>query len=848
MLRATPPSENATMGPGGNAARSMPAPGEDGVEKPFEADDELENKAARAAGEVGDDDYDDDEDDNHKPSDKEFLQMVAEADSQSGDYLEQINRKSWERAYKAYHQEHFQGSKYGTTDYRNRSKLFVPKTRGAIRKDMAAVAASLFGSIDAVTCSPGNEGDAQQRASAAVIQELVNYRTDRSDSKASIPWFHIAMGARQTSLLTGFCFSKQSWKLEMRKHGSEEYQDEESGETRQRDVYKPHIDRPQIQLIPPENIIIDKAADWTNPAQDAAYLIIKWPMRLDEIHRKQRDPRNPWKAISLDKLRSAGEGSRMNASAIRRAREQGNDRFDEKNNPRNFDIIWVWETYMRVAGEDWTFLSVGDQMMLTDPKPVEEVYPEQFGERPLAFGYGGFEAFSIFPMSAAESWQMLQQESNDIRNLSLDSLKQSIMPVTKVVRGRNVDMDQLKRRGQGTAIMVTSKDDVTWEKVPDLSQGVQALSQKIDIEFDDLAGQQNYGTVQDNNSLGKTLGGLKLAAGAANAVQEFDIRIWIETFCEPVLAQLVRLEQYYESDAVVLGLCADRAQLLQKFGIDKVTNELLENTINVRVNIGLGAGDPQQRLAKFNSATQVALPLMQMSQEFQSGAMEIDVVAVMTEIFGAAGYRDGGKRFVKQGQQKQPQQDPLQAPQIAKLQSETEKNKALAKKALLDALSNAAKVGINVQQLAIDEANADFDRHLKHVDQVGKAHQMGFDHGHKMREANSAAAGLNPDGTPLTLPDGSPAMPPQGQAQAPNADQLAQPADGPGAGNAGLDPAAVGEHGVPASDAGQQRAQDAAAEQHNLETALKNQPKRRTVSITKRGADGRASEFHIQEH
>jgi hypothetical protein len=63
------------------------------------------------------------------------------------------------------------------------------------------------------------------------------------------------------------------------------------------------------------------------------------------------------------------------------------------------------------------------------------------------------------------------------------------------------------------------------------------MKQQLDIEFDDLSGQQNYGTVQDNNALGKTLGGLKLAAGAANAVQEFDIRVWIETWCEPVLTR-----------------------------------------------------------------------------------------------------------------------------------------------------------------------------------------------------------------------------------------------------------------------------------------------------------------------
>jgi hypothetical protein len=52
---------------------------------------------------------------------------------------------------------------------------------------------------------------------------------------------------------------------------------------------------------------------------------------------------------------------------------------------------------------------------------------------------------------------MLQQESNDIRNLSLDALKQNIMPVTKVVRGKNVDLDQLKRRGQGSSVMVRTR-------------------------------------------------------------------------------------------------------------------------------------------------------------------------------------------------------------------------------------------------------------------------------------------------------------------------------------------------------------------------------------------------------
>jgi hypothetical protein len=849
MLRATPPGEDGAPGRRSGNGTAQPYPA--GTFGPGSgARDDLENFALEQA--TGDADREDDEDEqpfDEKPSDAEFLQMVREADTQALQYVSQVNRTSWERGYRAFHQEHNDGSKYNSDDYRNRSRLFIPKTRTAIRKDLSAVAASLFGSVDAISTAPGNEGDPEQRASAAVIQELVNYRTNRQSMKASIPWFHVAMGSRQTSLLTGICLSKQYWKLELKRYGQEDFEDDE-GETRQRDVWKPYIDRPESELIPPENFTIDPAADWRNPAQDAAYIVIKWPMRIDEIRRRQRDPRRPWNKLSEEVLRSAGEGQQAESDAIRRAREQGLNRFDKSQTAPHFDIIWVWETYVRTAGEDWTFFSISDKHMLTDPAPVEEVYPEQFGERPLALGYGAFEAFRIFPMSAVESWKQLQQESNDIRNLALDSLKQNIMPVTKVVRGRNVDLDQLKRRGQGTSIMVSNKDDVTWEKVQSVGSEVQAMTQKIDIEFDDLSGQQNYGTVADNNNLGKTLGGLKLAAGAANAVQEFDIRIWIETWCEPVLTQIVRLEQYYESDPIVLGICGDKAKLLEKHGISEITDRLLENTVNIRVNVGLGAGDPQQRLAKFQSAVQVATPMLQLDPDFKNGKKVIDGEAVMSEVFGAAGYRDGGKRFIKDGPPQAP--NALQDAQTAETLASAELKKQQGKKAVLDALSNAAKVGIQLGDLELDKARHLFDLHHDHVDQVGRAQDMGHQHGKDIADRKNAAAGLNPDGTPLVPPGTDPnasggaeggAAPAGNPADPAAGGGIVPPANEVGAGG-GIDPATIGAHGVPAADAGAQQNADAADQQANLESSLKK-PKSRKVRITGRGPDGRASEFQI---
>lgn len=803
MLRATPPGEDGVRRP---RAGAMPVDIEGDERRLARAEEGFQFEGEEGFGDEDDDGLEFEE----RPTDDEFLQMVYEADQQALQYVNQVNRDSWQRGYRAFHQEHADGSKYRSSDYNNRSRLFIPKTRTSVRKDMAATAASLFGSLDAVNAMPGNEGDPMQRASAAVVKELLNYRTDRANHKASIPWFHVAMGSRQTSLITGICLSKQCWKLELaRQNQQEEFEDEETGTKRLRDVWKPKIDRPDCELIAPENFVMDPAADWTNPAQDAAYIIIKWPMRVDEIRRRQRDPRNPWRNLPIERLLASGEGAQMQMEAIRRAREQGLDRYDRSQTTQHFDVIWVWETYIRTAGEDWTFFSLGDKDLLTDPKPVSEVYPEQFGDRPLALGYGSLEAFRIFPMSNVESWQMLQQEANDVRNLSLDALKQNIMPVTKVRRGRNVDLDQLRRRGTGTAIMVTEPDDVTWEQTPDLTNGAMAMKQALDIEFDDLSGQQNYGTVEQNNALGKTLGGLKLAAGAANAVQEYDIRVWIETWCEPVLNQLSRLIQFYESDEIVLGIAGDRAKLMQKFGINEISDELLENNVTVRVNVGLGAGDPQQRLAKFASAMSVAGPLLQQSPAFQSGEKQVDDEAVMEEVFGAAGYRDGGKRFVKQGPGPKP--NPTMEPQIEKLKSEAAKNYAMAKKAILDALSNAAEIGIKISEEERQKAIDLFDLHYRHAEQIGKAQDMGHQHGMALHERQMAARGLSPDGTPL-LPPASPV-------------------------------AGGGEGGAPATAGFAAGGSSAPPDQS--EPAPK--PKKRKVAITKRGPDGRAAEFSVSD-
>src|SRR5579871_1795926 len=140
MLRSSPPDRDPLGG-----ARALPVsfnsrgtpPGEDAVQAgardTFNSrTGEIENQAQSASA------YPDGV--NGGPEDEgaiDFLAYVRQAEDQSLLYQNQANRKAWSQSYRAFHNEHYIGSKYTRPEWRGRSKLFVPKTRGAVKKDAA---------------------------------------------------------------------------------------------------------------------------------------------------------------------------------------------------------------------------------------------------------------------------------------------------------------------------------------------------------------------------------------------------------------------------------------------------------------------------------------------------------------------------------------------------------------------------------------------------------------------------------------------------------------------------------------------------------------------------------------
>jgi hypothetical protein len=146
---------------------------------------------------------------------------------------------------------------------------------------------------------------------------------------------------------------------------------------------------------------------------------------------------------------------------------------------------------------------------------------------------------------------------------------------------------------------------------------------------------------------------------------------------------------------------------------------LLEQDVTVRVSAGLGAGDPQQRLAKFQSAASIAAPLLAQSPDFQSGKKQLNTDAIIEEIFGAAGYKDGGARFFIDNGEAKP--NPMGDLKTKELEAKIEKDKQQGKAAMFNGLAALAKVALGKRDL---EANT-VDMLLGHQ---SAAHQLGHEH------------------------------------------------------------------------------------------------------------------------
>lgn len=634
-------------------------------------------------------------------SPEQGLKIARDAYSASTTYVDANFRKQWEDALRMFQNKHALDSKYNSEAYKFRSRLFRPKTRSVIRKNEAAAAAAFFSNIDVVNLTASNEKDPKQVFGSQLYKELLQYRLTKS-----IPWFMTLIGGFQDALTVGVVCSYQHWMYREANDDSREYyMDDEAqmpimgieGGPLYQDQRQTRVlmDKPSIELLPVETLRIDKGASWTDPVNSSPYLIHLVPMYLGDV--KEMGHANPktggkgWDIPEDSKLQAATQQA---YDSTRQTREGNREDSKDGNSPINdFSIVWVHKNIARKGGEDFCWYTLGIEHMLSDPKPLVDTYFH--GERPYVMGCAVIETHKPYPSGYPELGKELQKEANEVVNSRMDNVKLVMNKRYIVKRGAQVDLKSLVRNVPGSITLANDPEkDVHQVEFNDVTASAYAEQDRINVDMDGLLGDFSAGSVATNRKLNETVGGMALMSQGANQVTEYTIRTFTETWVEPVLRQLVKLEKHYETDPVVMDLMG------KKFDRE-LRDEDFDTDVELSVNVGMGATDPMMRLNKLLSAARAYAEIAAMPG---SG---LNKEELGKEVFSAVGFRDGG-RFLDDGNDPRIQEITEQAKQaIQQLQQQLQQAEQAAQSKQAE-LQMKYQAQIADQNLDQQQAQAEF--------------------------------------------------------------------------------------------------------------------------------------------
>lgn len=615
----------------------------------------------------------------------DFLQRAKDAFAFSTTYMDSNLRKPLDDSLRAFNNQHAADSKYNSETFRRRSHLYRPKTRAVIRKNEAAAAAAFFSNFDLINTEPADPTSKEEIISADVMKQIIQERLT-----VSIPWFKVAIGGFQDSMVQGVVGAHIYWRFRTRN-------DRKQGHVQVED-------RPVIDLIPRENLRFDPSADWMDPIHTSPYVIHLMPMYLCDVTERMEhpDPKGQrWHDLPTETLMTARCDS---DDSTRAARLKGNtqDPSQQDRTISDYDLVWVHRHIHRWNGEDWEFYTLNSQHMLTDPAPlIENVW---HGMRPYELGCSILETHTTNPSSIPTLTRELQEEANDVQNSRSDNVKFVLNKRWFVKRGKNVDVASLVRNVPGGATMVddVEKDikEVSWQ---DVTQSAYLEQDRINSDFDDLAGNFSPTQAAAQRGARESFRTVNAVQSPASMLTEYTLKTYVESFLLPVLRQVVLLEQFYESDEVLLGIAGQKAKITQRFGQQEITDALLERKMTVTINIGMGATNPDTKLQRFQGAIQT------FTQLAVKPPPAIDLKEILKELLALSGYRDGQRFMSSDDPDKIKAQQMIQAlmKKITELQMQV-KNKEGANTARVQ----VAREG-NVTKLVLaDKEDSHQSRHL----------------------------------------------------------------------------------------------------------------------------------------
>ncbi|RZO82983.1 MAG: hypothetical protein EVA65_15685 [Oceanococcus sp.] len=595
---------------------------------------------------------------------EDWLGRAREAYHTSTDWLNASLSAEWQRNLSHFQGRHAPGSKYGTEAYKNRSKVFRPKPRSMVRTHEAAFAAAMFSNADLISVTP-EDPDSPENAMAAELHKGLLQRRLTKD----IPWFQTAVGAYQDTKVLGEAIAHLYWRFEEEEFavpvpdpatGAPMF--DEDGlpvvDVRKRIV----VDKPVIDLIDPNNFRFDPSADWRDPINTSPYLIRLVPVHRDSLASMFRNSRSVKWIEGLDPA-SFSASNKEEYDAVKNERDH-NRKDTEDSQPKAYDIVWLHENIVEVDGDDVIYWTEGTSRLISEPQPLEEVYLA--GVRPFVLGYSNIEAHRTHPQSDVSVTSGLTEATNDIANQRLDNVRLAIDKRYILRRGQQIDVEALMRNVPGGGVVTDDPDgDIRVVTTPDVTASSYQEQDRFDVQFDELAGSFSQSSVANNRQLNETVGGMQLMQAGASAIGEYSVRVFVETWVEPVLRQLIKLERTFETDENIVRLAGEAEGIFKRYNVETITDNVWTHEVDVTVNVGIGATNPMQRVERLMTGINTAMNL-------PGAAERIEADEVIKEVFGALGYKNGSRFFMdlEAYQEKMQGQEPPADPAIKKLELE----------------------------------------------------------------------------------------------------------------------------------------------------------------------------------
>lgn len=544
------------------------------------------------------------------------LQFARDAFSGSTSHFDANVRPELERDIRQFQSKHPTSSKYLSDGYRGRSKFFRPKTRAMVRSAEASVAEAFFSTSGVVSIEAPDETDDVSQASAEIMQELLQYRLSGSDVH-SILWYQTVLGAFQDAEVQGVVISHQEW-----------------------DKAK---DKPSVDLIPRENFRFDPAANWIDPINTSPYCIWLKPMYVKDV--KSRMTAGKWIPLNDSEILSASRKYSDSTKTLREGDRASSS--DAVTSINAFSIVWVHLNVMADdSGQDVMFYTLGTEFLLSNPEPLTIQYAH--GRRPFVMGKAVIETHRVDPAGDVRLTRDTQAEINEIANQRIDNVKFAMNKRFFVRRNRQVDVRALTRSVAGGITLMTNPDeDVKVLETNDVTGSSYQEQDRLNMDFDEISGNMSQSSVAANRRLNETVGGMEILSADANKVRAYGIKTFIETWAEPVLRQLVLLEQAYETDVVILALAAGKSKMFQQLGMDAITDDLLNRELTLSVSVGMNATSPTQKINNLLTGINGVKTALADGVLAQHG---VDSTEIIKEIFGALGHKDGGRFFKFDGE------------------------------------------------------------------------------------------------------------------------------------------------------------------------------------------------------